>query len=154
LALHWEDVDFGRGALTVTRSVDTHYSPPLWGTTKTGAGRTIRLPQSVENVFRHHAESQSGGEDLVFTNGSGELLRRNLLTWYFKRHLKEARLPSIRFHDLRHTAATLMLRAGVPIPTASHILGHANPMQTLSRYAHVLDDMHEAAAERMDSLPF
>jgi integrase len=71
-----------------------------------------------------------------------------------KANLERAGLPRIRFHDLRHTAATLMLGAGVPIPTASHILGHANATETLNRYAHVLLDMHEAAAERIDSLGF
>ncbi len=76
------------------------------------------------------------------------------MTGEFKRHLAREGLPSVRFHDLRHTAATLMLRAGVPIPTASHILGHANPSMTLKRYAHVLSDMQESAAERLDTVGF
>jgi integrase len=48
----------------------------------------------------------------------------------------------------------MMLEAGVPIPTASHILGHENPTETLNRYAHVLEDMHEGAAERIDGYGF
>ncbi len=61
-------------------------------------------------------------------------------------HLERAGLPRIRFHDLRHTAATLMLRAGVPIPTASHVLAYKNPTETLNRYARVLEDMEQQAA--------
>lgn len=61
--------------------------------------------------------------------------------------LKEAGLPSdVRFHDLRHTAATLTIRQGQPIPIVSKMLGHADPAMTLRRYTHVLDDMREDAA--------
>jgi integrase len=90
----------------------------------------------------------------VFPNGQGRALRRMHLRKDFSRHLERAGLPQIRFHVLRHTAATLMLGVGVPIPTASHTLGHKNPTQTLNRYAHVLSDMHNTAAERIDRLPF
>jgi integrase len=69
------------------------------------------------------------------------------------RLLAEAGLPDkVRFHDLRHTAATLAIKQGIPISTVSKMLGHSNPAMTLRRYAHVLDEMHEDAARAMDAL--
>jgi len=58
----------------------------------------------------------------------------------------------VRFHDLRHTAATLAIRQGMPMPVVSKMLGHADPAMTLRRYAHVLDDMRDDAARAMDDL--
>lgn len=163
LALFWEDFDLERGTLTITRSVDTHQAGSRWGATKTGAGRTVRLPESVEVALREHVRRQKVArlaarewEDLrlVFPNGSGRVLRRTQLMHDFHKHLSMAGLPRIRFHDLRHTAATLMLRQGVPVPTVSQILGHKNATQTLNRYSHVLSDMQDSAAARMDEVGF
>ena len=58
----------------------------------------------------------------------------------------------MRFHDLRHTAATLAIKQGVPVPTVSKMLGHSDPAMTLRRYAHVLDEMRDDAALAMDEL--
>ena len=64
---------------------------------------------------------------------------------YFRGVLKKAGLPEIRFHDLRHTAATLMLADGVPLVTVSKILGHSSPAITAAIYAHALDDQKASA---------
>ncbi len=61
-------------------------------------------------------------------------------------------LVEIRFHELRHTAGTLALRQGVPLPTVSKMPGHSDPAMTVRRYAHVLEDMREDAAQAMDEL--
>ena len=67
--------------------------------------------------------------------------------------LKKADLPAdVRFLDLHHTAATLAIRQGMPIPVVSKMLGHADPAMTLRRYAHVLDDIRDDAARAMDDL--
>ena len=71
----------------------------------------------------------------------------------FKAALARAGLPiEIRFHDLRHTAATHALRAGRPIHEVSKMLGHADPAMTLRRYAHVLEDMTDETARAMDEM--
>jgi integrase len=67
------------------------------------------------------------------------------------RHRERAGLPRMRFNDLRDTAATLMIRGGVDVWTVADILGHADPAMTLRRYAHVLPDMRERAANLIDS---
>ena len=70
----------------------------------------------------------------------------------FKALLKKLSLPDIRFHDLRHTAATLMLQQGVNAKIIQERLGHANVSLTLDVYSHVLPSMQANAAEKMDEL--
>ena len=72
----------------------------------------------------------------------------------FFEHLERASLPRIRFHDLRHTTATLAIRANIPIHVLSNMLGHKDPAMTLRRYSHVLDETRDEAAERMNSYSF
>lgn len=68
------------------------------------------------------------------------------------RLLKRLNLPYIRFHDLRHTAATLLLLQGVPVKVVSEMLGHASVTITMNLYMHVLPTMQRAAAEAMEAL--
>jgi integrase len=87
--------------------------------------------------------------DLVFDDGIGGPLSPDRLRAGFQRVLREAGLPTIRFHDLRHTMATLMLAAGEHPKVVSERLGHASVMLTLDTYSHVLPGLQEAAAERL-----
>jgi integrase len=89
--------------------------------------------------------------ELVFPNTKGGVNRRATLYENFQRHRQKAGLPEMRFHDLRDTAGTLMIRAGVDVRTVADILGHADPAMTLRRYAHVLPGMRERAASVIDS---
>ena len=72
----------------------------------------------------------------------------------FFKHLERVSLPRIRFHDLRHTAATFAIRANIPIYVVSNMLGHKDPAMTLRRYSHVLDERRDEAAGRMDYYSF
>jgi integrase len=76
---------------------------------------------------------------------------RNILR-LFKNLIKDAGLPEIRFHDLRHTAASLMLQTGIPLLIVSKRLGHAKPSITLDIYGHFMPSLQEKAAEIMDKL--
>lgn len=78
--------------------------------------------------------------------------RYDLANRHFKRLLVEAGLPQIRLYDLRHTAATLSLSAGVPVKVVSEMLGHAGVALTLDVYSHVLPHMQEEAVQRVASL--
>jgi integrase len=160
-ALTLEDVDLDGRTLRVWRSVNTDRAGERWSSTKTGAEREIVLPEHIAASLSRHRKIQTeeklaaGGTwknpDLVFANTLGGVNRRATLYENFQRHLKRAGLPRIRFHDLRDTAGTLMIRAGVDIRTVADILGHADPAMTLRRYAHVLPDMRERAAKLIDS---
>lgn len=160
--LKWGDIDFDAARLTIERSVSTTNGTE-WGTPKNGEARTVRLPKKVVASLKRHRKAQLEERaaartwrdpELVFPNTVGNVLSHSSVHQHLKRDLAVAGLPDVRFHDLRHTAATLMLRAGVPVHVAAGILGHKDPAMTLRRYAHVLSDMREAAADRMDGYGF
>ena len=90
--------------------------------------------------------------DLIFPTTKGTILGSSYLLKQFKKLLQKAGLEVIRFHDLRHTAASLMLNNGVPALVASKILGHSKPSTTLDIYGHLIPIMQEDAANIMDAL--
>jgi integrase len=160
LALTWDDVDLERGTLTVRRNlVRTHDQTPQFGEPKSQTSRrTVSLPASVVQVLTTHkaqlAKDRRAAEysalfNLVFCSHIGTpLMRRNLLR-AFKVALTRAELPeTVHFHDLRHAHATLLLRAGVPLKTASARLGHSGITITGDLYQHVASDLDVEAAER------
>jgi hypothetical protein len=127
-------------------------------TTKTRAGeRTLTLDPDLLRVLQEHRANQDEerallGEhwrgpwgDLVFTTDTGAPIHISILRRHFQRVLQQAELPPIRFHDLRHTAATLMLADGIPLITVSKILGHSSPVITAMIYAHALDESKSGA---------
>lgn len=89
---------------------------------------------------------------LIFSNGVGNPLEPSNMRLEFNRLLTEAGLPKIRFHDLRHTAASLMLNHGVPVIVVSNMLGHSKPSVTLDIYAHLYHESQREAAQLMDDL--
>ena len=89
-------------------------------------------------------------KDLVFSNPDGLPFRPNRVTRYFKDIADSIGLNGLRFHDLRHTHATLMLRQGIHPKIVSERLGHSSVAITLDTYSHVLPGLQEAAARRFD----
>ncbi len=85
--------------------------------------------------------------ELAFTNRRGTLVHPHVLSQSFERVARDAGLPRIRFHDLRHTHATLLLKAGVPLKVVSERLGHSTPAFTMTVYQHVLPGMQRDAAD-------
>ena len=90
--------------------------------------------------------------DLVFPTTNGTPINNRNLLRQFKKLIKEAGLPEIRFHDLRHTAASLMLNQGIPLLIVFKRLGHAKPSITLDTYGHIIPSMQEQAAEVIDEI--
>ena len=88
----------------------------------------------------------------IFPSPIGTPLDPSNIVKAYKRSLKAAGLPEIRFHDLRHTAATLMLQEGINPKIVQERLGHSDISLTLNTYSHVLPHMQEDAAEKMDEL--
>jgi integrase len=154
--------DLEEGTLRVRRTLTTAKGGPVLGAPKTkGSRRTVKLTQSAVKALRGHLKRQleeidSAGSlwrenGLIFASESGHPLdRRNVTTHRFKPLLKEAGLPQIRFHDLRHTCATLLLTKNVNPKVVSEMLGHASVAITLDTYSHVLPIMQDSAAKAME----
>ncbi len=91
-------------------------------------------------------------DDLVFCGATGRPLDPSTETGRFSDTLKRAGLPHVRFHDLRHTAATLVLAQGTHPKVVSEMLGHGTIALTLDTYSHLVPALHEQAAATMDTL--
>jgi integrase len=145
LGLRWDDLDLDARTLRINRTVYRGQgSQP-----KTSSGkRTIKLSKLTTEALRQHRRTS----EWVFATNKGTTINPNNLRFRsWKRLLDYAGLPSgTRMHDLRHSAATLLLSRGVPIKVVSEMLGHADVSITLSVYAHVLPDMQDKAADAMD----
>ena len=92
--------------------------------------------------------------DLVFPSGAGTPLTASNIRRDFRKLLAASGLPKIRFHDLRHTAASLMLNHRIPVLMVSKRLGHSKPSITLDVYGHLIPSKQEEAAQLMDDLMF
>ena len=145
--LQWSDFDEEGGALKVCRTLHSQRKGEYTvGETKTNQGmRTIILPHSVTKILRRRkadAISQWIFPDPVKPE---DPVDPNAAYRHMKTLLQRAGLPSIRFHDLRHTFATHALTSGVDAKTLSGILGHTNASFTLDTYTHVTSDMQKTA---------
>jgi integrase len=163
LGLSWRDVDLEKGTLLVRASLTRIEHGAELGEPKTkGSRRTIHLPRTLVSILKRHRAKQKANElraggdwkntGMVFTTFVGGPMTPNNLLRDLTRLAKKAGVPRIRVHDLRHTAATLMLKSGTPVKVVSETLGHASVRVTLDLYAHVLDEQRAEVAERMDDL--
>ncbi len=155
-------MDLGSGSLQVRRTLTTAKGGPVLSAPKTkGSRRTVKLPQTALEALRSHLERQLGEIDrvgglwrengLIFASEVGEPLdRRYITTHRFKPLLERAGLPQIRFHDLRHTCATLLLTKNVNPKIVSEMMGHSSIAITLDTYSHVLPNMQDSAAKAME----
>lgn len=163
LGLGWGDIDLEKGALRVARQLQRMRdgSGLAFLPTKNSKGRTVRLGPKAAEVLEKHRERQAKEKlvlgasyqdhTLVFATTVGTPVdAQNLVNRSFKPLLKGAGLPNIRFHDLRHTCATLMLSQGVNPKVAQERLGHTDIAVTMNTYSHVLSDMQEEAAAAIE----
>jgi integrase len=145
LGLRWEDLYLEARTLRVNRTV---YRGQSCLPKTDSSRRTIKLSRLVTEALRQHPQQC----EWVFPTSRGTTINLNNLRYRsWKQLLERAHLPSgTRIHDLRHSAATLLLSKGVPVKVVSEMLGHSDVGITLSIYAHVLPDMQDGAAEAMD----
>ena len=146
--LKWQDFEEKTGRLHIRRSVHRRKGGGVRvGETKTETGtRTILLPPSTVEILKQRKKKSYS--DWIFHNPVVAEVPMDPSTAYhrLKTLLRHAELPSIRFHDLRHTFATHALTSGVDAKTLSTILGHTNASFTLDTYTHMTTDMHQKAA--------
>ena len=163
LALRWSDIDFDHSRLLVLHSVDfiAGYGY-VEGKPKTAAGRrVISLPAFLLEMLKQHQVQQLELRDtahewedrgLVFPNLKGGYLHPNHMGEKFRKLLKEAGLPYIHFHDLRHSAASILLCMGVNIKVIQELLGHSDISITLRTYSHLLPSMQQEVVEKWDDV--
>jgi len=163
LGLHWNCVDLDGAKATIVCALQRIRGKLELTETKTVKGRrTVSVPQYAVRALKAHRARQleqrlkAGTEwrdsGLVFTNTTGGPIEPVTLLRDYKRLLADAKLPSIRFHNLRHSAASLMLAQGVPLKTIQEILGHSSIAVTSAFYAHLGEQLKRDAADAMDAV--
>jgi integrase len=149
LGLKWEDVDLQEGVLRVRRTV---FNGAVNAPKTARSNRSVRLTNEAIRALKDHQDG--GGDEWVFSTKVGtSLSTHNITNRSWKPLLRKAGLPqSTRFHDLRHTCATLLLTKGVHPKIVQEMLGHSSITITLDLYSHVLPDMQEKAVKAMDDI--
>lgn len=164
LALRWHDIDLQKGSLQIRRTVKYLAGHGyIEGEPKTAKSRRkITLPDFVVEKLKQHramqleTRLQAGAKwvdrNIVFCNTHGGFLAPMILYRLFAKALRDAGLPHIRFHDLRHSAATLLLSMGVHPKVVQKLLGHSSISMTMNTYSHILPSMQKDAMNKMDDL--
>ncbi len=160
LGLKWEDVDLEVGILQVRRTLSLTKDGHVFEQPKNGKGRSIELTEAASEALRSHLarqleEIEALGDEyqdqgLIFPGERGQPMRPYTLTGKLERILKRTGLPHIRFHDLRHTCATLLLSKGVHPKFVQELLGHATISITLDTYSHVIPAMGDQTKKAME----
>ena len=152
LGLKWEDIDFSTQTLRVRRQVGRINGEVREAPLKTkNAYRTISLGTDAVDILKQQREKQPSSA-YVFPGSTGGPIAPDSVLHMLHRVLDRAGLPEIRFHDLRHTFATLALQNGVDVKTVSGMLGHFSAGFTLDTHAHVTTAAQRQAAETMGAV--
>ena len=164
LGLEWQDVDFDRGTLEVRQA--SQYLPGQGTFTKApkneSSVRFLTIPPFLVNMLRQYKKEQAEhrlrvgdlwqGSDRLFTTWDGKPMHPDTISKWFPKFLKRHNLPSIPFHGLRHTAATMLINQGLPAKSISARLGHSNISTTFDIYGHYLKSADKEAANRLEQV--
>ena len=171
--LMWEDVDVDACTIALKHQLTKEGPSPEFGPLKSGEARTLEITPELADLLRTHKAHQAKlklrnrgvyrDHQLVFAkewkdlssgraNLGDPLPVRSIGVREFAPLVKQAGVPSIKFHGLRHTAATLALIAGVDVKTVSFRLGHSKTQITLDLYSHVVPELQKAAVEKIRSI--
>ena len=173
--LRWPNTDLETRKIRIVEQLLKPGPKPLFGPPKNGRARTIHLGSETVRLLKQHKQHQAelklrnrqhySDHGLVFAKEWEHLFRgrytlgdplqmNNLGQREFKKITEAAKVRTIKFHGMRHTCATLMLQAGVPVKVVSERLGHKRVQITMDVYQHVLPDMQEDAAAALNAVLF
>lgn len=150
LALRWSDIDFKNNILTVSHSAFVVNGEFTLCELKTEKSNRAILLSDILSDYLYTVMSSSFSKFVCTRFGSP--ISPNVLNKYFRKTVDSLGLPHIRFHDLRHTNATLLLKKGIPAKIVSERLGHSSISVTLDTYSHVLVDMQKDSSVAFDDL--
>jgi integrase len=161
LGLKWQEIDWARQTVSVIRSIRRLNGEWCFSDTKRSRSRRpIKLQSWVVSLLRDLQTKASAQDfypearDLIFTTPSGHPISADYLAKHFRSIIDLVGIPRLRLYDLRHSAATIALAAGVSPKVVSEQLGHASTAFTLDTYAHVLPHMQDEAAARVEAMLF
>ena len=163
LGLKWSDINFDAGRASIACAVKYTDGEHVLRTPKSGHGqRAVALGSGTVAALREQRQHQAehrlrtgpayADQGLIFAGPLDDIRSMGSTRNAFKRAARQVGFPDLRFHDLRHTSATLALKAGVHPKIVSERLGHANVAITMNVYSHVLPDMQRDAADALDKL--
>lgn len=159
IGLKWTDLDIAHSRLAICRTLQNVAGRPVEFAVKTRTSRRcVDLDPATTGelgAWRRRLEQErlpNGDRDWMFVNPAGGPLNPDSLSQLFDRIVTATDLPRVRFHDLRHTHASLLVAAGTPIKVVSERLGHAHPGFTMATYQHLLPGMGAAAAQQFADL--
>jgi len=162
LGLRWDDIHFDSGRIEITQAlIAIGYQLEFTRLKTRTSRRNVALDAHTLALLaewrrRQAAQLAASGalneHGLVFTRADGKPLHPHTVSQAFERAQRRLEVSPIRFHDLRHTHASLLLRDRVPIKVVSERLGHANPAFTMTTYQHVIPGMQEDAAAAFGQL--
>jgi integrase len=171
--LRWADLDLDAATTRIVQQLTKPGAEPIFGPPKNGRARTVSLAAGTVELLKAHRRTQAELKmahrttyrdlGLVFAKEPSDLRSRddmiglplqanNLGERHFARLIAAAKVRRITFHGMRHTCATLLLRAGEPVHVVAQRLGHSDPSITMRVYAHVLPDMQKQAAATMGAI--
>ncbi len=153
--LRWSGVDLAAGTVAVSTSITP--TRRRKGPKSASGERVLHLPSHVVELLGRHRAARKvvdlAAADLVFPNDAGgPFMANSIRVYHLNRLIAVAGVRQIRFHDLRHTFATLMLRSGVPVKDVAYMLGHADAATTIRVYAHAIPSAHGAHARTLGSI--
>ena len=150
LGLTWDSINW----IKMKIKVDKNYTHGRVGTTKTNQIRYVDISKELARILKEWRLACPNGEyNLVFPNNQGQYQdAQNMLKRRFKPSLQRAGIDDIRFHDLRHTYASLLLAQGAPMKYVQHQLGHASITMTMDLYTHMLPEVNEQCACLIDNI--
>ena len=162
-SLGWENIDFKNGLIRIERQAaqSKQAGRKTWTTLKSGHGRVVPMSDHLRKILERwrfeqrawlHAHGAENEQDLVVTLLDGRYIYDGKSTRPFRALTRQADLPEITLHTLRHTYATLLIQQGLPLTGIQNLLGHRSLSTTVEHYLHVTDEMKDRARELLDDM--
>jgi integrase len=159
VGLKWCDLDIAQRRLAIRHTLQRVGGQPVeFGVNTRTSRRSVELDAgTVDLLARWRRRLQRDGlpagiDDWMFCNTAGRYLNPQSISQLFDRIVADANIPRVRFHDLRHTHASLLIAFGEDVKVVSERLGHAHPAFTMHTYQHLLPGMSAAAADRFAAM--